>query len=242
MAVAGERISSSSKGLKLTLLGRANSGKKTVANNLLGYNFYDVKTSTVAVRCEKEFPIYQANDDCSGIDAMQLIDIVADGGRVINVERIKTKVTSFEKENEVFHLMLFVVTKSDIRERTIDEDRIILKMLGSFREAMLERCGVVITHCDQMTAEARKSLKDELKSTAVGSKLVEKTGLGLLSVGFPPLEDREEMPRCKQMVDQDVTDLCNFVFKQQQQQQQVFNVSKNTVKTVSLLFKHCKLL
>lgn len=197
----------------IIILGRTGTGKKTIANKILGDERLPVDSAMTSVTREVRLMMAEEKVDDTNIRyIIKIVDTLGPYSRKIDkasiLEEIREHCTGACDE---IHLILFTFRYGVYEQREID---IFTAICELYPDQIPKISALIITGCESLDDEGRKSLIDELRTETTTKQVVQQMRKGIFPVGFPTLKDikpafKEEYEK---VITSDANELKKLVF------------------------------
>ena len=180
----------------VVLVGRTGSGKRTVANQFAGKNVFEAAKSSLAASLRSATCI-DASVFSTALSGLNLNVRAIDScgvDEIISAYSVKKSITSFAEKCGGLHLILFVLTLSDVAEENGLDEKHLLDVAQCLEKKMYSHCAIVVTHCDGMNEEAKKQAEKKIIMSSVGQRLGLKPER-VFCVTFPLLANLSQVKR-----------------------------------------------
>ena len=170
------------------IVGKAGSGKSSVANHILGETHFAVSSGVYRqeqMNNHKEQQIPLKNNTMLNLTVVDTNGFYA-GREFSNKAAVKEMKWYINKYiSEGISLVLFVCKKG----RCTAEDRATFNFIISrFDKYIKDISALVITHCEDETAEERERIIDDFRTNPQTRPIAEFMGKGIITVGFPNMD------------------------------------------------------
>ena len=163
------------------LLGNLHAGKSTIANQLIGWNplssdppFYIQKSCIVPSTHVTDLKCTQLLRD----NILYIIRLIDTAG-FMQVKKIEE---CLAYHINPINLVLFVFRKGPMTDK---EQQVILRV---FDQDISSISALLVTHCENDTAEARTAMVEEFKVNEATKQIAAQMKMGIYPVGFPPVK------------------------------------------------------
>ena len=168
----------------LLFFGKAGAGKSTVANAILGSDFFPVGTSIQSTTRKTE--IHSTRDFCSngltyGVALVDTVGVADNHPSRSLVERANQGITMFKSVN----LIVFVFKLERFTKQERDSFQTVMTLLRSSPNASAVTA-LVVTCCDQKSEQAREEIMYDLQKSA--KSVTHFAQKGIFMVGLPTLD------------------------------------------------------
>ena len=208
----------------VVVVGVTGCGKSTICNKMFREECFRVaqgfQTVTENVECiGRPVEILSETIDLTIIDTIGLSD--AHGCSFDSMKVLREKI----KDIGGINLMLFVIRNS----RLTDAEAKALKLIDQNLKLSIGRfSAVIITGCENLDADGRKKLIEQLKNDRITGKFASNMQLGVHTVGFPDIKSfpKEMQKYFNEIAENDTQELHKLVFRAgvQYSYDQVFTV------------------
>ena len=197
----------------IIILGRTGTGKKTIANKILGDERLSADSAMTSVTREVRLMMAEEKVDDTIHYIIKMVDTLGPYSRKIDkasiLEEIREHCTGACDE---IHLILFTFRYGVYEQREID---IFTAICELYPDQIPKISALVITGCESLDEEGRKSLIDELRTETTTKRVAQLMKKGIVPVGFPHLKDikpafKEEYEK---VIASDANELKKLVFE-----------------------------
>ena len=167
----------------IIILGRTGTGKKTIANKLLGDERFQVDSAMTSVTRKIRSMKAEENVHYN----IKIVDTLGPYSEKIDQEWLFKEIHQHcTGDCDEIHLILFTFRYGVYEQREID---IVTAICEHFQDQIPKISALVITGCESLDEEGRRSLKDELRTEIITRRVVQLMHKGIFPVGFPNLKD-----------------------------------------------------
>jgi len=197
----------------IIILGRTGTGKKTIANKILGDERLQVDSAMTSVTREVRLMMAEEKVDDIIHYIIKIVDTLGPYSREIEKASILKEIHEHCTEAcDEIHLIIFTFRYGVYEQREIDIFTAICEM---YPDQIPKISALVITGCESLDEEGRKSLIDELRTETTTKQVVQQMQKGIFPVGFPHLKDikpafKEEYEK---VIASDANELKKLVFE-----------------------------
>ena len=168
-------------------IGKTGCGKSSVANRILGRDYFDVRASLYSVTKHVEHNTTDFTKDgvkyyVNVYDTVGLFDT-----NMLSNQEIMKEVKEYANDNAKngINLVLFIFRKGRYTPEEKEAFDFIVQRFGKQISAV---CALVITHCDGDDKEARSALIEDFRSNPTTCDVANFMKKGIYTVGFPHKE------------------------------------------------------
>ena len=170
----------------IIILGRTGTGKKTIANKILGHERLQVDSAMTSVTREVRPMKAEENVDDMMHYNIKIVDTLGPYSKTIDKESILKEINEHcTRACDKIHLILFTFRYGVYEQREID---IFTAICELYRDEIPKISALVITGCESLDEEGRKSLVHELRTETITRQVVQLMQKGIFPVGFPNLK------------------------------------------------------
>ncbi|XP_044172775.1 GTPase IMAP family member 7-like [Acropora millepora] len=201
----------------IIILGRTGTGKKTIANKILGDERLQVDSAMTSVTREvRRMKAEEKVDDTNTMHyIIKIVDTLGPYSKKIDKAWILKEISEHcncTGACDEIHLILFTFRYGVYEQREID---IFTAICELYPDEIPKISALVITGCESLDEEGRNSLCHELSTETITKRVVQLMKKGIVPVGFPNLKDikpafKEEYEK---VIVSDANKLKDLVFK-----------------------------
>lgn len=171
----------------IIILGRTGTGKKTIANKILGDERLQVDSAMTSVTREVRPMKAEEKVDDTIHYIIKIVDTLGPYSKKIDKAWILKEISEhcIGARDEV-HLILFTFRYGVYEQREID---IFTAICELYPDEIPKISALVITGCESLDEEGRNSLCHELCTETITKQIVQLMKKGIVPVGFPNLKD-----------------------------------------------------
>lgn len=171
----------------IIILGRTGTGKKTIANKLLGDERFQVDSAMTSVTREVRSMKAEEKVDRNVHYNIKIVDTLGPYSKKVDQASIFKEIHEHcTGACDEIHLILFTFRYGVYEQREID---IVTAICEHFQDQIPKISALVITGCESLDEEGRRSLIDELRTETITRRVVQLMHKGIFPVGFPNLKD-----------------------------------------------------
>ena len=171
----------------IIILGRTGAGKKTIANKILGDERLQVDSAMTSVTRGVRSMKAEEKVDENVHYIIKIVDTLGPYSQKVDQASIFKEISEHcSGESDEIHLILFTFRNGVYEQREIE---IFTAICGQYQDQIPKISALVITGCESLDEEGRKSLIDELRTEPTTRQVVQLMRKGIFPVGFPNLKD-----------------------------------------------------
>lgn len=197
----------------IIILGRTGTGKKTIANKILGDERLPVDSAMTSVTREARPMEAEVKVDDTIHYIIKIVDTLGPYSKKIDKTCIWDQISAHcTGACDEIHLILFTFRYGVYEQREID---IFTAICELYPDEIPKISALVITGCESLDEEGRENLRQELSTETITKRVVQLMKKGIVPVGFPNLKDikpafKEEYEK---VIVSDANKLKDLVFK-----------------------------
>ena len=196
----------------IVILGRTGTGKKTIANKILGEERFQVDSAMTSVTREHRKLMPEEKKDEDFHYSIKILDTLGPYSSMIDKQIIVREINEYcTKFPEGINLILFTF-RYGVYER--GEIEIFNAIRELYKDEIPEVSALVITGCESLNQEGRNSLIKELSTETATAGMAKSMRKGIYAVGFPNLNNIKPVLReeYEQGISSDASVLKELVF------------------------------
>ena len=171
----------------IIILGRTGTGKKTIANKILGDERLQVDSAMTSVTREVRAMKAEEKVDDTIHYIIKIVDTLGPYSKKIDKAWIFKEISEHcTGACDEIHLILFTFRYGVYEQREID---IVTAICELYPDEIPKISALVITGCESLDEEGRNSLCHELSTETITKQIVQLMKKGIVPVGFPNLKD-----------------------------------------------------